>query len=56
MAGAIADGTIDANLIILYGSRTHNHILLGDELDRIAAKTDKVKVVNILSDEEVVMW
>lgn len=53
MAGAIADGTIDANLIILYGSRTHNHILLGDELDRIAAKTDKVKVVNILSDEEV---
>lgn len=52
MAGAIADGTIDANLTILYGSRTHNHILLGDELKKITDKTNKVKIVNVLSDED----
>lgn len=53
MAGAILDGTIDANLTILYGSRTHDNILLGDELQKIADQTSKVKLVNILSDEDV---
>lgn len=53
MANAIADGTTDANLTILYGSRTHDHILLGDELTKIAKQTDKVEVVNVLSDEKV---
>lgn len=53
MAGAIADGTIDANLTILYGSRTHDNILLGKELSEIAAKTNKVKIVNVLSDEDI---
>ncbi|MGN1283282.1 MAG: 2Fe-2S iron-sulfur cluster-binding protein [Limosilactobacillus sp.] len=53
LAGAILDGTVDANLIILYGSRRHDNILLNDELSAIAKQTARVKIVNVLSDEEV---
>ena len=53
MAAAIADGTEDFSLTILYGSRTKDAILLGEELSAIAAASGgKVKVVNVLSDEE----
>ena len=53
MAQAIADGIEDFNLTILYGSRTADNILLGKELDEVAARSNgKVKIVNILSDEE----
>lgn len=53
MAAAIADGTEDFSLTILYGSRTKDNILLGDELAAIAAASNgKVKVVNVLSHEE----
>ena len=53
MAAAIADGTEDFCLTILYGSRTKNSILLGAELEQIAAASNgKVKVVHVLSDEE----
>lgn len=53
MAAAIADGTEDFNLTILYGSRTKDAILLGEELNAVAAASDgKVKIVNVLSDEE----
>lgn len=53
MAAAIADGTEDFTLTILYGSRTKDAILLGEELDAIAAASNgKVKVVNVLSEEE----
>jgi len=53
MAAAIADGTEDFTLTILYGSRTRDGILLGAELEAIAAASGgKVKVVNVLSDEE----
>ncbi len=53
MAAAIADGTEDFNLTILYGSRTKDSILLGEELDAVAAASNgKVKIVHILSDEE----
>ena len=53
MAAAIADGTEDFNLTILYGSRTKDAILLGEELDAIAAASaGKVKIVHVLSDEE----
>lgn len=51
-AQAIADGDEDFNLILLYGSRTEKDILFKDELDALAAKTPKFKVVNVLSDEE----
>ena len=53
MAAAIADGTEDFSLTILYGSRTKDAILLGDELEAIAAASgSKVKVVHVLSHEE----
>lgn len=53
MAAAIADGTEDFDLTILYGSRTKASILLGKELEDIAAKSNgRVKLVNVLSDEE----
>lgn len=52
MASAIADGIEDMNLTILYGSRTSDSILLKDELDAVAAKSNgKVNVVYVLSDE-----
>ena len=53
MAAAIADGTEDFSLTILYGSRTKASILLGEELEAIAAASNgKVKVVHVLSHEE----
>jgi ferredoxin-NADP reductase len=51
MAQAIADGTNDNNLIILYGSRSHDTILLGDELAKLTKQSSKIKVVNVLSDD-----
>lgn len=52
MAKAIASGDEDFRLTILYGSRTKNDILFADEFDAVMAKTDKVKLVNVLSEEE----
>ena len=52
MARALRDGIEDFNLILLYGSRTKESILLGRELDEIAASCPKFKVVHVLSDEE----
>ena len=52
MAYAIRDGIEDFKLTILFGSRTEESILFRKELDDIAAQTDKVKVVHVLSDEK----
>ena len=53
MAAAIADGTEDFRLTILYGSRTKDAILLEEQLAAIeAASAGKVKVVHVLSHEE----
>ena len=52
MAAAIVDGIEDFNLTILYGSRTSGNILLKDEIEALAAKSNgKVKVVHVLSEE-----
>ncbi len=52
MAAAIADGTEDFDLTILYGSRRKDDILLKDELEQLAAGSGgKVKIVHVLSDE-----
>lgn len=54
MAAAIVEGSEDFNLTILFGSRTVEAILFKDELDKLAEQSKgKVKVVHILSDEEV---
>ncbi|MCF0240987.1 MAG: hypothetical protein HUK25_00015 [Treponema sp.] len=52
MAQAIKDGLEDFNLIILYGSRSVNSILLKSELDNICKDTQKVTVVHVLSEEK----
>lgn len=51
MAGAILDGDEDFELTLLYGSRNKDAILFYDELLEITKKTDKVKVIHVLSDE-----
>lgn len=52
MAKAIADGDEDFNMTLLYGSRNYDNIIFRDELDEIAAKCDKIKVVHVLSDDK----
>ena len=53
MAEAIADGTEDFSLTVLYGSLTKDAILLGQELEAGAQRSGgKVKVVHVLSHEE----
>ena len=52
MAAAIADGTEDFDMTILYGSRTADGILLKDEIEAIAARSGgRVKVVHVLSED-----
>ena len=50
MANAIADGDEDFQMVLLYGSRSKDSILFFDELDALTKRTDKVKVVHVLSD------
>lgn len=52
MAGAILDGDEDFNMVLLYGSRNKAAVLFYDELLELAEKTDKVKVINVLSDKD----
>ncbi len=51
MANAIADGDEDFEMTLLYGSRNEENILFKNELDELAAKCDKIKVIHVLSDE-----
>ena len=52
MANAIADGDEDFDMTILYGSRTKADILFQEEFDAVMARTDKVRLVNVLSEEK----
>lgn len=52
MARAIADGDEDFELILLYGSRTADSIVYKKEFDELEARTNKVKVIHVLSHEE----
>ncbi len=52
MAEEIADGKLDIDLTILYGSVASDDIIMKDELEAIEKRCDKVKVVNILSGDE----
>lgn len=51
MAKAIAEGTENFKLTILYGSRTYNSVIFNEEFSKIMEVTDKVKLINVLSDE-----
>ena len=52
MANAIADGDEDFEMVLLYGSRNYNNILFREELEAVAEKCDKIKVVHVLSDDK----
>lgn len=52
MAAAIRDGFEDFKLTILYGSRKEEDILHKAGLEEIGEATDKVNIINILSDEQ----
>lgn len=53
LARAISEGDEDCNLILLYGSRTYDQILFKQELDDLEDKSDRVKVVHVLSHEKL---
>lgn len=53
MAQAISDKVEDFNLTILYGSKTKASILFENELNAISEITSKVKVIHVLSDDNV---
>lgn len=52
LACAIADGTEDFELTLLYGSRNSEDILLKDAFDALEAACPAIKVVHVLSEEE----
>lgn len=51
MANAIADGDEDFEMILLYGSRDYDSILFREELEELAGKCNKIKVVHVLSEK-----
>lgn len=51
LAKAIADGTEDFSLTLLYGSARESDILFKKELDELCAGCNKIQVIHILSDE-----
>ena len=52
LAKAIADGDEDAELTLLYGSRTRADALFADEFEALAKDCPKFHYINVLSDEE----
>ncbi len=52
MANAVADGDEDFEMTLLYGSRNYTNILFREELEALAARCNKIKVVHVLSDEK----
>lgn len=52
MAEAIADGSEDFDLTIIYGAKDKNALLFKSELDELAKKCKKVKVVYVLEDKD----
>ena len=53
MAEAIADGTLNADLILLYTARKDREAIMSQRLDELAENCDKFRVIYVLSDEHV---
>lgn len=53
MAKEIAFGKLDYNLTILYGSLSYDDIILEKELEEIISKTNRVKLIHVLSGENI---
>ncbi|MBR2590621.1 MAG: 2Fe-2S iron-sulfur cluster binding domain-containing protein [Clostridia bacterium] len=52
LAKAICDGDEDCSLTLLYGSRTLADAVFNDEFKQMAKENEKIKLVNVLSDEK----
>ncbi len=52
-AKAISEGDEDFRLVLLYGSRTMADAVFSDEIAEMAKATDKIRLVNVLSEEKV---
>lgn len=52
MAGSLAEGDEDYSMTLFYGARTAAQLAYKDELEALAARCEKLKVVYVLSDEE----
>lgn len=52
-AKSIYEGDEDFSLVLLYGSRTLKDAVFSDEIAAWAKENDKIKLVNVLSHEEV---
>lgn len=52
MAGSLADGDENYSMILFYGARNAAQLAYKTELDELAARCNKFKVVYVLSDEE----
>lgn len=52
LAKAITEGDESCSLVLLYGSRTLEDAVFSDEIAEMAKKCDKVKIVNVLSEEQ----
>ena len=53
LAMAIADGDEDANLVLIYGSRTLADTMFQKELKELESNCDRIKIVNVFSDEQL---
>lgn len=53
LAMAIADGDEDADLVLIYGSRTLADTMFQQDLKELEARCDRIRVVNVFSDEEL---
>ena len=51
MAEAIADGTLDIDLTLLYSARKRNEAIMTERLSELSESTDKFRVVYVFSDE-----
>ena len=52
LAKAIAEGTENCSLTLLYGSKTEKDIILKNELEELSKNCDKIKIVHVLSQEK----
>ena len=51
MAEAVADGTLDIDLTLLYSARKRNETIMTERLGELTEATDKFRVVYVFSDE-----
>lgn len=52
LAKAIYEGDEPCSLVLLYGSRTYADAVFSDDIEKMAKDCDKIKLVNVLSNEE----